>query len=376
MKIAWFTPFSGGGMVARFSAMVTRELSRHADVDIWHPPGPPARATALRTIAMPRGIRVSTSMLGAYDLAVYNLGGEEEAGGIVEAACAAPGLAILHGAAERAVRRAYGVVVHSEFARPMAGGASLARVVTIPIAQESLPSGPVDGRRGLGVAEGSLLVLATSTGDGRAQLPALLGALTAACAPGGRFTCAVAGPVASGEGPELERLAGKRVRFIGPVCEEVLRPWIAEADVCVELRQPALELAPALTALFMLHGKPAIVSGAGCYAELSDGAVIKVREAADLERVLHRVASAGGLRRVFGGQARQFAEKTFSPRKYAASLLSLAETLLSAAPVLRCVDAMAARLAETGVKASAAAVDRVAEEAVSLFGAEASSSTR
>ncbi len=137
MRIAWFTPFSECGVVARFSGMVTRELSRHADVDIWHPPAPSLQSTVLRTIVMPRGVRVSPAMLDAYDLAVYNLG-EDEDGRITEAACAAPGIAILHGAVEPAARRAYAVVVHSESARALATRLSLAPVAVIRVPEESL----------------------------------------------------------------------------------------------------------------------------------------------------------------------------------------------------------------------------------------------
>lgn len=121
MRIAWFTSFSEGSEVARFSGVVAHELSRHADVDIWHPPALRLQPAALRTIAMPRGVRVSPSMLEAYDFAVYNLG-EEDDGRIAEAAWAAPGIVIVHGAAEAPVRRAYAVVAHSDLA-----GASAAR---------------------------------------------------------------------------------------------------------------------------------------------------------------------------------------------------------------------------------------------------------
>ena len=215
MRIAWFTPFSERGIVARFSAIVTRELSRYADVDIWHPPEPRLQPTVLRTIAMPRSVRVSPAMLDTYDRAVYNLG-EEEDGRIAEAACTAPGVAILHEpVAKTAVRRAYAVVVHSEFTRAFATRLSLAPVAMISIAQESA-----------------------------------------------------------------------------------------------------------------------------------------------------------------GGKARSFARMAFGPRKYAQALLSLTETVLPVAPMLECVDAMAGRLAEIGVEAGAPVVDRVAQEAYSLFGGGASSSRR
>ncbi len=207
MKIAWFTPFAGGCMMARFSAIVTRELSRHADVDIWHPPAPALEASALRTIAMPRGIRVSPAMLEAYDFAVYNLG-DDDSGRIAKAACAAPGIVIVHGPApELALRRAYGVVVHSEFTR----------------------------RRGAACA-----------------LPTLMLDLGASGEPGER-----------------------------------------------------------------------------------------------------------GVR---------LGHNTFSPRKYALSLLSLAQEVLSEAACLRCVDTMGARLNEIGLETGSAVVERVARESYKLFG--------
>lgn len=145
MRIAWFTPFSDGSMVARFSGIVTRELSRHADVDIWHPPAPSLQSTALRTIAMPRRVRVSPAMLEAYDLAVYNLG-EGDDGRLAEAAFAAPGIAILHGTVEAPARRAYAVVVHSEFAT---GGTELTfcprkyAASVLALAETVLPAVPV-----------------------------------------------------------------------------------------------------------------------------------------------------------------------------------------------------------------------------------------
>jgi hypothetical protein len=57
-------------------------------------------------------------------------------------------------------------------------------------------------------------------------------------------------------------------------------------------------------------------------------------------------------------------------------VLTLAEKLLPALPILRCVDAMAERLREIGVDAGAAAVDRVAREAGALFVENRSSSSR
>ncbi len=107
--------------------------------------------------------------------------------------------------------------------------------------------------------------------------------------------------------------------------------------------------------------------------------MVKVRpdcEAADLEGALRGLASGAAARRDLGGRARRYAREAFSPRKYAESLLSLVEELRPAVPVLRCLDVMAGRMAEIGVEAGAAVVDRVAQEAGTLFGGAFSSSKR
>ena len=215
MRIAWFTPFSERGIVARFSAIVTRELSRYADVDIWHPPEPRLQSTVLRTIAMPRSVRVSPAMLDSVrpcGVQPRRRGRRPDRGGGVHRAGRRDSA---WSGSKTAVRRAYAVVVHSEFTRAFATRLSLAPVAMISIAQESA-----------------------------------------------------------------------------------------------------------------------------------------------------------------GGKARSFARMAFGPRKYAQALLSLTETVLPVAPMLECVDAMAGRLAEIGVEAGAPVVDRVAQEAYSLFGGGASSSRR
>lgn len=104
MRIGWFTDFTAGSAPARFSQTVIEELSRFVDVDIWHPKTERAEPTRLRTIAYSRN--PAAPALADYDLLVYN--------GSIGPAREAPGIVILEEFREEALRRPYGVAVHSE----------------------------------------------------------------------------------------------------------------------------------------------------------------------------------------------------------------------------------------------------------------------
>ena len=97
MRIAWFTPFATASAIGRASQLVTDELSRAADVDIWHPAAAELHATRVRTLEIPQDLELLSATLGSYDLAVYNFGNylpyHRE---IFEISRRVPGVAVLH----------------------------------------------------------------------------------------------------------------------------------------------------------------------------------------------------------------------------------------------------------------------------------------
>lgn len=97
MKVAWFTPFHQQSAIGRVGRVVAEELSRHAEVDIWHQPSSDLLKTPLKKIAYPGGVAVDPTLLSGYDLVVYNLGNHlPNHLEIYETSRLAPGVVVLH----------------------------------------------------------------------------------------------------------------------------------------------------------------------------------------------------------------------------------------------------------------------------------------
>src|SRR5438552_7622114 len=74
MTIAWFTPFSKKSAIGRCSGAIVTELSKYANVDIWHPETSDTHETKVKTVRFSHAERLDFTRLSAYDLIVYNLG--------------------------------------------------------------------------------------------------------------------------------------------------------------------------------------------------------------------------------------------------------------------------------------------------------------
>jgi hypothetical protein len=74
MNIAWFTPFAKASAIGRFSRLVTAEIAKSNDVDIWYPEAKEIHETRLRTVGIPSGAQFGPETLAPYDLVVYNIG--------------------------------------------------------------------------------------------------------------------------------------------------------------------------------------------------------------------------------------------------------------------------------------------------------------
>jgi hypothetical protein len=97
VRIAWFTPFQKSSAIGRFSRLVTTELARSAEVDIWHPAAEETHPTQLPTISLPDDLVLEPGALAAYDMCVYNLG--DHLGfhrQVFQTARTIPGVVVLH----------------------------------------------------------------------------------------------------------------------------------------------------------------------------------------------------------------------------------------------------------------------------------------
>ena len=436
MRIAWFTPFASCSAIGRCSRLVTDELAKHADVDIWHPVAAETHATSLRTVAYANVDQIGPA-LSSYDLAVYNMGDHlpfhRE---IWLASQMVPGIAILHdfvmhhffagyylhdlkspeeylkamirlygergrvvtersfaGAApwvwetdgvmefpffEEAIRHAYAVIVHSDFFRDQVRTCHQG-----PLSKLCLPydtsSGRAVSRTELQVPEDHVLIVTVGHVNPNKRILSFIEAMGRNKDLCGKVTYAVLGPCEGAHAEELREAVrrnglGNAVRFLGYISNEQLYSFLTHADMCVNLRYPAMEGASASAIEEMLYGKVVIVTDTGFYRELPDDCVRKIppeTELEDLTAALRYLLTDAPARKRMGSKAKSFARKHFRADRYVAGFMELATEVLEAKPLLEYADRITRRLAQMNVTPDMAIVDTVSEVSHELFCREA-----
>lgn len=189
----------------------------------------------------------------------------------------------------------------------------------------------------------------------------------------------VAGGAEPGYAEDLARLGSKRgvaerVRITGRVDDLTLYSYIANADICVNLRMPSTEAASASLGEQLHFGRPTIVSDVGSFSELPDGIVAKVDmadEAASLARALRELASDPAERAALGAAGRAYAVERFSAERYADGLLDLLARVEGAAGLLRVVDDRADAIARGQAPTRVREAARLAAAEIAAGGAVA-----
>ena len=426
MRIGWFTPFSTRSAIARFSRAVTAELSQLAQVELCHFDRGPVLKTDVPVVKFRSAEAVSADALKRYDIAVYNFGNclpyHSE---IYRLSQRCPGICILHdfvmhhffaayylehvhdpgayallmeklygedgkarqGARvwesddvvrfplfEEAARGARGVVTHSEFFRERVSAAFVGPVRRIPLAYDALEPAAGPARAALGIPDNVALVVTLGHVKPNKRIEDVLAALAGIGPTGKRVTYAIIGACPAAYQRQLAGLAeasglGERVRLLGRVPDQTLRSYVDRADICVNLRSPALEGASASLIEEMLAAKPVIVSDTGFFRELPDDCVVKVtlERDGDLAAQLKRLVTDARARTETGARARQFAAGEFRADRYAREILDFAWEVRAASPLLNLADRMGGELERMGVTSEAKIVDTVAQELHGLF---------
>ena len=422
MKIAWFTPISERSAIGRASTYIVRELAKVSEVELWHFEKGPMHAVNVKTVYTPAA---DLGRLAEFDLVVYNFGNHLPFHGeIFEVSRQRPGIVILHDyvmhhffaslylesrkdaagyvaemehwyglrgrlAAERSLEGervwesdavvdfplverctevALGVIAHSDYLLD-----AVRRVYTGPVRKIPLPyelAGEVQraGRESFGLPAGDLLLVTIGHVNPNKRVDAVLRAM----GPGMHYV--VAGPADPGyqrqlHGVVAERGLGGRVQFLGRVSDELLHRCLAAADVCVNLRMPAIEGASASVIEEMLYGKPVVVTDIGFYRELPGDCVVKIDprdEAAGLAAALARLADPAE-REAMGARAMAYAGATFRADGYARDLRRFAWDVRNAQPLLGLSDRIAGELRRMRVTGDMAIVDTVAATVGDLF---------
>jgi glycosyltransferase involved in cell wall biosynthesis len=278
---------------------------------------------------------------------------------------------------EEALRGSMAAVVHSEFFRER-----VARVYARPLERIDLPSAQTIAqaaprREDLGLPEGRALLLTVGHVNPNKRVHAVVEALGRNPSLASRVVYAVIGELPAGDYRRSLEAAIARyrvrdaVRLLGRASDEDLQRWLANADICINLRHPVMEGGSASLADQLNFGKAVVVSNAGVYAEIPDDCVRKIapeREAAELPAALQDLLDNPQRRVEMARRGQAYARERFCAGTYAREFLAFARGLEGVAPMVRYADHVAAVLAEMGVRPGMAVIETVARESALLFG--------
>jgi len=398
MRIALVTPFTEDATMGRYARSILPSLQRRHEVEVWRPrPGKPP-IHSVPVVEFETVEALGDSRLDQYDLIVYQVGNDSaNFSRIVPLSLRVPGVHILHdyvmhnliahlildtakdalhylwlmerayGGAGRKraedtiagmrvgvwetpeverfplfeplLENSLGVVVHSDFYLK-----AVQRVFGGPAARINLAVAPIPPFRGatraeLGVDTGKALLVSTGYTNKPKQHDQVIEALHRSPELAARALFVIAGADCPIESPRLRAMVEdyglqESVRFTGFLPEETMHSWIANADLCINLRRPNTEGASYSVIEQMMHGKAVVVMRNGFYAELPESAVIEIApdELENLHLLLLRVASDEELRRRTGSAAREWAASRFHPDRYGPALADFLEEAREAKP--------------------------------------------
>lgn len=150
--------------------------------------------------------------------------------------------------------------------------------------------------------------------------------------------------------------------FLGWVDDEELAYRLRDVDVMSCLRNPVLEGASASLVLALASGRPTLITGHGCYAEVPPDAALvcsPASEALDVMRHLERLVATPDLGAAVGKRAQAFVQDRHTAANYCDVLLPLLEEVVSRRPLNLAQRQMNRTLAEFDLSADSPAARRI-----------------
>jgi glycosyltransferase involved in cell wall biosynthesis len=433
MKIAWFTPLNRRSAIGQYSACILDELVRSEQVVVYVSDTEQADAcwpvNAKLAFLSQIELEQIPQLLSGFDCVVYNLGNHHGYHHrIYEASLRYPGIVILHDLvlqhffggyflephrdwdgyirhmayahgpegetlaklmqagreravwegtaavqyhmARVAVRRKYGVIVHSEFAKRQLEPITAALVRKInfpqPLLSRSLPRKPTTRKT---TPEDKIHVLTFGIVNRNKMVDLVIDTIGGSEFLRKHVIYTVIGALEAGEYSQtIDALIRKHdlagcVRLLGPQPDEVLIESILATDLAVNLRYPYLGESSWSLLEALYAGKPTIVWRHGYYDEFPDHVVKKVASKEELLGALTDLCCDPEARLAMADAAWSYARKNFDTTQYCRQLLNFLEDARLNRPILDLVDSMSDRLLELPSKSeSLAMVDTLEEE--------------
>jgi glycosyltransferase involved in cell wall biosynthesis len=427
MKIAWFTPLNRRSAIGHYSARILEELVRTEQVVVYVSDTDQADACWPVDARLEFLSKIEPDslapVLSTYDGVLYNMGNHfDYHGAIYETSLRHPGIVIIHDLvlqhffgyyfleyrrdwddyirhmayahgpqgehlaklirtgrewpvwytadavqyhmAKLAVRRKYGVIVHSDYAKR-----KIEAIATAPVRKINFPEPTLSKwfTRKPGVkktADSDKIHLLTFGMVNRNKLVDLvIETIGSNDYLRQRVIYTILGAMESEEyGKTIDGLIqkyelGSSVRLLGPQPDTVLVESLQAADIAINLRYPYFGESSwsLLEALFA--GKPTVVWRHGYYDEFPDTVVKKVASKEELLAALLSLCQSSEARSAMAEEAWSYARKNFDTKQYCRQLLDFIDGARLNRPVLDLVDRMSDRLLEMG--ANAGCIDMV-----------------
>lgn len=418
MKIAWLTPLNRHSAIGQYSACILNELSRReqvvayvSDTDHADACWPVKTSLAFLSTFSPEQI---TQELSSYDCVIYNMGNHfGYHGRIYEASLRHPGIVIVHDLvlqhffgwyflehlrdwdayirhmayahgpegeelaklvrtgrkhpvwntldavefhmAKLAIRRKYGVIVHSDYAQR-----KLAPIAGAPVKKINFPEPSISKRLPRTLRPGvrqththdKISLLTFGIVNRNKMVDLVLETIGSSAYLRNHVVYTVLGVLESEEYrntlAEIIQKYGleNSVRLLGAQPDEVLVECLQAADVAINLRYPYMGESSWSLLEALYAGKPTVVWRHGYYDEFPDTVVKKVASKEELLTAITDLCRNSEARLAMAAEAWSYVRKHFDTKLYCRQLLDFIESSRLNRPVLDLVDSMSDRLLE------------------------------
>jgi glycosyltransferase involved in cell wall biosynthesis len=160
------------------------------------------------------------------------------------------------------------------------------------------------------------------------------------------------------------------VHLLGYQPDSILMKFMERADICLNLRYPALEGGSASIVEQLFFGKPSIVTKTGVYDELPDNVVRKIsphNEYHDLTFALKSLIDSQEDRSSLSRAAKQYVNDNLTPSKFCERLNHFLDRARYSAPIQNLVQTVCLQLTQIGANIESESLKTISEELEHLY---------
>jgi glycosyltransferase involved in cell wall biosynthesis len=432
MRIAWFTPFHRQSAIGCFSQIVTNKLANKHVVDLWITPQQDTLETRLNTIIYDKRIEIRKKELENYDLCIYNLGDHlYNHLTIYEASKIVPGVVILHDYVmlhffagyyllerknlsclaedfkyyygniaesklvssikngkrpaweddyfafkypmfEKATQGAYAVITHSLFSYR-----KLIEYKGSSVFHQKLPF-HVQPRRQKQITNQKLKLLTVGNVNPNKLIHTVIQSIGRSSKLKNKVEYNIIGSEANKSYVNLLKdliikyNLSTQVKLHGFLPKARLNHYLEQADLIINLREPALEGGSWSVLESMSYKKPVIVNKTGFYAELPSGSVYKVNikeeDVSSLLQALEKLVDNSKLRNKLSIEAYNYVLLNHKISAYTDGLNEVIKMVVNTTPKFSLIDKVTEAVADLSPSNSEVSLDPVIKFLVSFIG--------